>query len=133
MLNKIRGSILCFLHFQASFLHPSKHWLGSDICQWFCCCSSGFPLLTQPYPGTAQPYVTRIVLTNTYTVLLSRVSVPVGRQGVVGWLNIFKSCGSSDYFNSWRFGGIVDEIFIKTKCQSCKSTVRIANEILSKN
>ena len=35
----------------------------------------------------------------------------------VGWLNIFKNCGSSDYFNSWRFGGIVDQIFIETKCQ----------------
>ena len=48
----------------------------------------------------------------------------------LGWLNIVETHGSSNYFNSWRFGDIVDEIFIKTKSQSCKSTVRIDNEIL---
>ena len=50
------------------------------------------------------------------------------KDGILGWPNIVKSCGSSDYFNSWRFGGIVDDIFIKTKCQSRKSTAHIANE-----
>ena len=34
----------------------------------------------------------------------------------------------TDYFNSWRFGGIVDDIFIKTKYQSRKSTAHTANE-----
>ena len=57
-----------------------------------------------------QRYVRKQVNLIRAVLILFRVVRSAGLGRPVGWPNIFKSCGSSDYFNSWRFGGIVDDI-----------------------